>query len=194
MKTVWIATGNPHKTEEFAAMLGENVKVKTLKDLDCEPVIDESGKTFEENALIKARALHEIVHESVMSDDSGLEVDALDGAPGIYSARFMGEDTDYTIKNNAILDAIKDKTGEERSARFVCAIAWIEADGTEHVYRGTMEGYINDSIKGEHGFGYDPIFYYPPFGTTSADVDPAIKNAASHRHNALVQLEADWSK
>lgn len=194
MKTVWIATGNPHKTEEFAAMLGDDVQVKTLKDLKEEPEITEDGTSFEENALIKARALHAIVHEPVMSDDSGLEVDALDKAPGIYSARFMGEDTDYTTKNNAILDAIKDKKGEERSARFVCAIAWIEEDGTEHVYRGTMEGYINDCIKGDHGFGYDPIFYYPPFGTTSADVDPEVKNSASHRHNALVQLEKDWSK
>ena len=135
MKTVWIATGNPHKTEEFAKMLGENVQIKTLKDLDQEPIIVEDGTTFEENALIKARALHQIVHEAVMADDSGLEVDALDKAPGIYSARFMGEDTSYTIKNQAILDAIKDKTGDERSARFACAIAWIEADGTEHVYR-----------------------------------------------------------
>lgn len=193
MKTVWIATGNKHKTEEFAAMLGDDVTLKTLNDLEREPEIVESGKTFEENALIKARALYDLVHEPVFADDSGLEVDALDKQPGIYSARFMGEDTDYTIKNQAILDAVKDKTGEERSARFVCAIAWIEEDGSEHVVRGTMEGYVNDKIEGEHGFGYDPIFYYPPFATTSANVAPEIKNAASHRHNALVKMLAERS-
>ncbi|MBF0578832.1 RdgB/HAM1 family non-canonical purine NTP pyrophosphatase [Erysipelotrichaceae bacterium RD49] len=190
MKTVWIATGNAHKKEEFAAMLGDDVQVKTLKDLGHEPEIEETGTTFEENALIKARALHKIVGEAVMSDDSGLEVDALDKQPGIYSARFMGEDTNYEIKNQAILDALKDK--EDRTARFVCAIAWIEEDGTEHVYRGTMEGFINDKIEGPNGFGYDPIFYYPPFGTTSANVPPEVKNSASHRHNALVQLMKDW--
>ncbi len=190
MKTVWIATGNAHKKEEFAAMLGDDVQVKTLKDLGHEPEIEETGTTFEENALIKARALHKIVGEAVMSDDSGLEVDALDKQPGIYSARFMGEDTSYDIKNQAILDALKDK--DDRTARFVCAIAWIEEDGTEHVYRGTMEGMINDKIEGPNGFGYDPIFYYPPFGTTSANVPPEVKNSASHRHNALVQLMKDW--
>lgn len=194
MKTVWIATGNPHKTEEFAQMLGSDVQIKTLKDLDTEPIIEEDGTSFEENALIKARALHAIVHEAVMSDDSGLEVDALDKAPGIFSARFMGEDTSYDIKNQAILDAVADKTGDERSARFVCAIAWIEADGTEHVYRGTMEGFVHDKIEGKYGFGYDPIFYFPPFGTTSANVEPEVKNGSSHRHNALVMMMEDWSK
>lgn len=192
MKKVWIATGNTHKKDEFAAMLGDDVQVLTLKDLEpgLEPEINEDGKTFEENALIKARALHNIVHEAVMSDDSGLEVDALDKKPGIYSARFMGEDTSYEIKNQAILDALKDR--DDRTARFVCAIAWIEEDGTEHVYRGTMEGEINDKIEGANGFGYDPIFYYPPFKTTSANVAPEVKNSASHRHNALMQLMKDW--
>ncbi len=192
MKTVWIATGNEHKKEEFQQMLGRDVQVNTLKDLDQEPVIEEDGKTFEENALIKARALHQLVKEPVFADDSGLEVDALDKAPGIYSARFMGENTSYQIKNQAILDALKDK--DDRTARFVCAIAWIEADGTEHVYRGTMEGRIHDRIEGEHGFGYDPIFYYPPFQTTSANVDPEVKNSASHRHNALVKMLEDWNR
>lgn len=192
MKTVWIATGNEHKKEEFQQMLGRDVQVNTLKDLDQEPVIEEDGKTFEENALIKARALHQLVKEPVFADDSGLEVDALDKAPGIYSARFMGENTSYQIKNQAILDALKDK--DDRTARFVCAIAWIEADGTEHVYRGTMEGRIHDRIEGEYGFGYDPIFYYPPFQTTSANVDPEVKNSASHRHNALVKMLEDWNR
>ncbi len=193
MKTLWIATGNPHKTEEFAQMLGKDVQIKTLKDLPKEqrPEITEDGTSFEENALIKARALYNVVHEPVMADDSGLEVDALNKAPGIYSARFMGEDTSYDVKNQAILDAVE---GKDRTARFVCAIAWIDEDGTERVYRGTMEGFINDRIEGKHGFGYDPIFYFPPFKTTSANVDPEVKNSASHRHNALVQLEKDWNR
>lgn len=192
MKTVWIATGNAHKKEEFHQMLGDDVQIKTLKDLDQEPAIEEDGQSFEDNALIKARALYMLVKEPVFADDSGLEVDALDKAPGIYSARFMGEDTSYQIKNQAILDALKDK--DDRTARFVCAIAYIEADGTEHVYRGEMEGKIHDRIEGEHGFGYDPIFYYPPFQTTSANVDPEVKNSASHRHNALVKMLKDWNK
>lgn len=192
MKTVWIATGNAHKKEEFQQMLGDDVQIKTLKDLDQEPAIEEDGQSFEDNALIKARALYTLVKEPVFADDSGLEVDALDKAPGIYSARFMGEDTSYQIKNQAILDALKDK--DDRTARFVCAIAYIEADGTEHVYRGEMEGKIHDRIEGEHGFGYDPIFYYPPFQTTSANVDPEVKNSASHRHNALVKMLKDWNK
>lgn len=195
MKTVWIATSNTHKKEEFSAMLGQNIQVKTFQDLPQELQerlhIEETGSTFQENALIKAKALHDLVHESVMADDSGLEVDALDKAPGIYSARFMGEDTSYTIKNQAIIDAV---AGKDRTARFVCAIAWIEEDGTSHVYQGTMEGFIHDKIEGEHGFGYDPIFYYPPFHTTSANVDPEIKNSASHRHQALMMLMKDWKE
>lgn len=193
MKTVWIATGNDHKKEEFAAMLGKNIQVKTFKDLpqDLQKQlhIEETGTTFQENALIKAKALYNLVHEAVMADDSGLEVDALNKAPGIYSARFLGEDTSYIIKNQAILDAV---AGKDRTARFVCAIAWIEDDGTEHVYQGTMEGFIHDKIEGEHGFGYDPIFYYPPFQTTSANVAPEIKNSASHRHKALMLMMEDW--
>lgn len=193
MKTVWIATGNDHKKEEFAAMLGKNIQVKTFKDLpqDLQKQlhIEETGTTFQENALIKAKALYNLVHEAVMADDSGLEVDALNKAPGIYSARFLGEDTSYTIKNQAILDAV---AGKDRTARFVCAIAWIEDDGTEHIYQGTMEGFIHDKMEGEHGFGYDPIFYYPPFQTTSANVIPEIKNSASHRHKALMLMMEDW--
>lgn len=191
MKTVWIATSNAHKAEEFKAMLGDEVEIRTLKDLPVQPEINETGSTFEENALIKARAVHALTNQAVMADDSGLEVDALGGAPGIYSARFMGENTCYDIKNQAILDAVR---GKERTARFVCAIAWIEQDGTEHVYRATMEGEIAPEARGAYGFGYDPIFYYPPFGTTSADVEPEVKNAHSHRGQALRLLEEDWKR
>ena len=193
MKRMIFATGNENKMVEIREILGElPLEILSMKQAGITADIVEDGKTFEENALIKARALHNIVHEPVMADDSGLEVDALDKAPGIYSARFMGEDTSYDIKNQAILDAIKDKKGEERSARFACAIAWIEEDGTEHVYRANMEGFIHDKIEGENGFGYDPIFYFPPFKTTSANVPAEQKNAYSHRGQALQMLKKDW--
>ena len=190
MKTIWIATSNPHKVEEFQTMLGPNVEVKIMKDLGQEVSIVEDGKTFEENALIKARALYKVIHQPVISDDSGLEVDALDKKPGVHSARWMGEDTPYTIKNQAIIDALKDK--KDRSARFVCVIAYIDEDGKEYTYRGTIEGQINDKIVGSNGFGYDPIFYYPPFHTTTANVSEELKNSVSHRGNALKAFLADW--
>lgn len=190
MKTIWIATSNPHKVEEFQTMLGSQVQVKSMKDLDQEVHIVENGKTFEENALIKARALYDRIHQPVLSDDSGLEVDALNKQPGVHSARWMGENTSYTIKNQAIIDALKGK--EDRSARFVCVIAFIDEQGKEYTYRGTIEGQINDEIVGTNGFGYDPIFYYPPFHTTTANVSEELKNSVSHRGNALKAFMADW--
>ncbi len=189
MKTIWIATSNLHKVEEFKTMFGKDVCVKCLKDLDKTLDIIEDGKTFEENALIKARALFNEIHEPVISDDSGLEVDAMNKEPGVHSARWMGEDTSYTIKNQAIIDAVK---GKDRTARFVCVIAYIDQDGQEHTYRGTIEGQINDEIVGENGFGYDPIFYYPPFKTTTANVSEEMKNMVSHRGKALEAFLKDW--
>ena len=185
MKEILIATSNLHKVEEFKKMLEPlGYTIKSCLDLD-EPVeIDETGTTFEENSLIKARTLHEMFHTAVMADDSGLAVDAMDGAPGVYSARFMGLDTSYTVKNNAIIEAVK---GKPRGAQFVCAIAYVEEDGTEHVFKGVVEGEIAETIIGEHGFGYDPIFYYPPYGTTLANVCDEMKNAVSHRGRALKQ-------
>ncbi|MDX8416863.1 MAG: RdgB/HAM1 family non-canonical purine NTP pyrophosphatase [Absicoccus sp.] len=190
MKTIWIATSNPHKVEEFQTMLGSQVQVKSMKDLDQEVHIVENGKTFEENALIKARALYQVIHQPVLSDDSGLEVDALNKQPGVHSARWMGKDTSYTIKNQAIIDALKGK--KDRSARFICVIAFIDEQGKEYTYRGTIEGQINDEIVGKNGFGYDPIFYYPPFHTTTANVSEELKNSVSHRGNALKAFMADW--
>ena len=134
MNTIWIATSNQHKVQEFQRMLGDNVQVKCLSDLDKDVEIIEDGKTFEENALIKARSLYNAIGQPVISDDSGLEVDAMDGMPGVYSARFMGEDTSYDIKNQAIIDAVE---GKDRSARFVCVIAFIDQEGNEYTYRGT---------------------------------------------------------
>lgn len=185
MKEILIATSNLHKVEEFKKMLEPlGYTIKSCLDLNEEVEIDETGTTFEENSLIKARTLHEMFNVAVMADDSGLAVDAMDGAPGVYSARFMGHDTSYQVKNNAIIEAVK---GKERGAQFVCAIAYVEKDGTEHVFKGVVEGEIAETIIGEHGFGYDPIFYYPPYGTTLANVSEDMKNAVSHRGRALRQ-------
>ncbi len=189
MKTIWIATSNLHKVDEFKKMFSNEVEVKCLRDLPEEIEIIEDGKTFEENALIKARALYRVLHQPVISDDSGLEVDALNKMPGVYSARFMGEDTSYDIKNQAIINQV---AGKDRSARFVCVIAFIDEDGKEYTYRGTIEGFIHDKIEGTNGFGYDPIFYYPPFKTTTANVSSEMKNSVSHRGNAIKMFMKDW--
>lgn len=188
MKEILIATGNEHKVKEFKEMLEPmGYTIKSLKDLDTNIEIHETGTTFEENSMIKAKTLHEALGCAVMADDSGLQVDALDGAPGVYSARFMGEDTSYDIKNQYIIDAVK---GKPRGAQFVCVISYVEEDGTEHSFRGVVEGEINDHMLGENGFGYDPIFYYPPYKTTLANVSEEMKNAISHRGVALRQCVA----
>ena len=185
MKEILIATSNDHKVEEFKEMLEPlGYQVKSLKDLPEKIKIEETGKTFEENSMIKAMTLHQALGCAVMADDSGLMVDALDGAPGVYSARFMGEDTSYDIKNQYIIDAVK---GKERGAQFVCVISYVEKDGTATSYKGVVRGEINDCILGDKGFGYDPIFYYPPYQTTLANVNEEMKNAVSHRGIALRQ-------
>ena len=188
MKTVWIATSNKHKVEEFQKML-KNVDVKCLSDLNQDVEIVETGTTFEENAIIKAMSLYNVIHQPVLSDDSGIEVVAMDKMPGVYSARWMGEDTSYDIKNQAIIDAVKDK---EKTARYVCVIAFVDEKGNPHTYRGTVEGEINDIPLGSNGFGYDPIFYYPPYKTTLANVSDDMKNAISHRGKALELFLKDW--
>ena len=183
MKEILIATGNAHKVEEFKEMLEPmGYQIKSLKDLETSIEIDETGTTFEENSMIKAMTLHKALGCAVMADDSGLMVDAMDGAPGVYSARFMGEDTSYDIKNQYIIDQVK---GKERGAQFVCVISYVESDGTATSYKGVVRGEINDCILGEKGFGYDPIFYYPPYQTTLANVSEDMKNAVSHRGIAL---------
>lgn len=181
MKRIWIASSNQHKIEEFQEMM-PNVEIKSMKDLK-EPVeIIEDGKTFEENAMIKARTLWEVVKEPVISDDSGIEVDGMNKMPGVYSARWMGEDTSYDIKNQAIIDAVKDTV---KTARYVCVIAYVDKGGNGYSYRGTIEGEIYPEQLGTNGFGYDPIFYYPPFQTTLANVSDEMKNSVSHRGEAL---------
>ena len=188
MKEIMIATSNAHKVEEFREMLEPlGIQVRSLLDLEEKVEIEETGTTFAENAMIKALSVHERLGIPVISDDSGLEVDAMDKAPGVYSARFLGYDTPYEEKNQYIMDQVK---GETRTARYVCAIAYVEEDGAGHVFTGVVEGEIADHARGEKGFGYDPIFYYPPYGATLAEVSEEKKNAISHRGRALAQLIA----
>ncbi len=188
MKEIMIATSNAHKVEEFREMLEPlGFQVRSLLGLNEQIEIEETGTTFAENAMIKAETVHARLGIPVISDDSGLEVDAMDKAPGVYSARFLGYDTAYEVKNQFIMDQVKGKT---RSARYVCAIAYVEKDGTAHVFTGVVEGEIADHARGDKGFGYDPIFYYPPYAATLAEVSEEQKNAISHRGRALAQLIA----
>lgn len=187
MKEIMLATSNVHKVEEFQTMLAPlGYHVKSL--LDLEEVIDivEDGKTFEENALIKAKTIYELLHIPVIADDSGLAVNAMNGEPGIYSARFLGRDTSYDEKNQYIIDTCKD--AKDKGCQFVCAIAYVKEDGTSTVFRGVVEGIVAEHMEGAKGFGYDPIFYYPPYKTTLANVSEEQKNAISHRGRALAQL------
>ena len=186
MNKLIFATSNQGKMKEIREILTDlNVEVLSLKEAGIEADIVEDGKTFEENALIKARAIRDLTGCMVLADDSGLEVDALNKEPGIYSARYMGEDTSYDIKNKNIIDRLNGLTGNERSARFVCVIAAAFPDGSEETRRGTIEGQIGFEIAGENGFGYDPIFYVPEFGCTTAELSSEDKNAISHRGKAL---------
>lgn len=190
MKKIIFATTNEGKMKEVRMILKDlDVEVVSLKDLHLKVDIEENGTTFEENALIKANTLSQMTHEIVLADDSGLEVDYLDKAPGIMSARFMGEDTSYDIKNKTIIDKLADAKGAERSARFVCAIACVMPDGEAFTTRGTIEGEIGYEIKGTEGFGYDPIFYVPEFGCTTAELTPEEKNKVSHRGKALEEMK-----
>lgn len=187
MNKILLATSNAHKVEEFKEMLEPfGYTITSLLDFDEEFDIEETGTTFEENALIKAKTMHDKLGIAVIADDSGLMVNALDGAPGIYSARFMGKDTSYDIKNQYIIDRCKD--AEDKGCQFVCAIAYVEENGESHVFIGIVEGIVADHIEGEKGFGYDPIFYYPPYQTTLANVSEEQKNAVSHRGRALKQF------
>lgn len=197
MKIIF-ATGNQGKIREVKEILGDQVEVLTMKEagVDCDP--EENGSTFTENAYIKARAVREKCKASgnkelmdciVMADDSGLEIDAMPGKLGVKSARFMGHDTSYDIKNQAILDRMKDVPVEERGARFVCAIAAILPDGRELDTKGVMEGQIGYEISGNGGFGYDPIFYLPEYQASSADISAEEKNRISHRGQALRQMK-----
>lgn len=187
MKKVIVATCNENKMKEIREILaGDDIKYVSLNDENLSNIsITEDGSTFEENAIIKAKTIAEVTKSMVIADDSGLEVDYMNKAPGIYSARFLGEDTPYTVKNNYIIDQLKDAKGSERSARFVCVIACVMPDGRIFTAKGTVEGLIAYEEKGENGFGYDPIFYLPEKGCTTAELSSSEKNLISHRGNAL---------
>jgi len=181
-----MATSNMDKVKEIRQILeGTEFQILSLKEAGITLDIEETGTTFEENAAIKAEAVRDLTGQLAIADDSGLVIDYLDGAPGIYSSRFMGEDTPYPEKNRAILKMLEKAEGQERSARFVCAMAIAWPDGHTDIRRGIMEGRIAYEIAGEGGFGYDPIFYLPERGCTSAQLTAQEKNAISHRGKAL---------
>ena len=186
MKEIMIATSNAHKVKEFKTMLEPlGYQVKSLLDLDESIDIEENGTTFAKNAMIKAKTIYDLLHIEVLADDSGLCVDAMDGAPGIYSARFMGHDTSYAIKNRYIIEQCE---GKDRGCAFVCAIAYVDKEGNGHVFEGEVRGTVAHEIIGAKGFGYDPIFYYEPFHTTLANVSEEQKNEVSHRSRALAKF------
>ena len=189
MKKVILATNNDNKVAEFCRMLeGSGISAIPLKEAGITADIDETGTTFEENSLLKARAICEMTGEPVLADDSGLCVDFLDGAPGVYSSRFMGEDTPYSEKNAAIIEKLEGVEDEKRGAAFVCVMSLVFPDGREFVTEGKMPGIIAREPAGENGFGYDPIVYLPEYGKTSAQLSPDEKNAISHRGEALQKM------
>ena len=180
------ATGNKNKMREIRDILSDlGMEILSMKEAGIDKEINEDGKTFEENALIKARAVAEDTDAVVLADDSGLEIDYLNKEPGIYSARYLGEDTSYEIKNQALLDRLSGVKKEDRTARFVCAIAAVLPDKREFVVRETIEGYIGEKPAGTNGFGYDPIFYVDEYGCSTAELSEEKKNEVSHRGKAL---------
>ena len=190
-KRIVFATGNQDKMREIRMIMEDlEIPVISMKEAGVSADIVEDGSTFEENAMIKARAIAKMLPEDiVMADDSGLAIDFLNKEPGIYSARYLGEKTSYDIKNNKILERLKDVPAEKRTARFVCAVAAVFPGNKEVIGYGTMEGRIADHIAGENGFGYDPIFWLDDYGCTSAEISPEQKNELSHRGKALREVK-----
>ena len=185
-KKIIFATTNEGKMAEIRMIMSDlNVELYSLKDMNIDIHIEETGTTFEDNAIIKAKTICQMTGQMVMADDSGLEVDYMDKAPGVYSARYLGEDTPYSIKNQTILDNLKDAKGDERSARFVCAIAAAFPDGRVITTVATIEGLIADRERGENGFGYDPLLYVPEYDMTTGEMEVELKNKISHRGKAL---------
>ena len=192
MKKLIFATGNENKMKEIRMILGDlDYEILSMKEAGIDADIVEDGKTFEENAIIKATAISKLSGCLVLADDSGLEVDYMDKMPGIYSARWMDEDTSYRIKNKAIIDKLEGVPDEKRTARFVCAIAAAFPDGRVVTKRGTIEGIIGYEERGENGFGYDPIFFLPEYGKTTAELSPEEKNQISHRGRALELIKCE---
>lgn len=191
MKRIIFATGNEGKMKEVRMILADlNMEVLSMKEAGIKAEVDENGTTFEENADIKASAIQKLTDgDIVLADDSGLEIDYLNKEPGIYSARYMGEDTSYHIKNNNLIERLAGVPDEKRTARFVCAISAALPGGTILRSRGTIEGIIGYEEKGENGFGYDPIFYLPEYQCTTAELSPEVKNQLSHRGKALEDMK-----
>ncbi len=189
------ATGNKGKMNEIREIMSDSVPVLSMAEAGVGTDVEEDGNSFMENSFIKARAVARTCKEKgiddaiVLADDSGLVVDALNGEPGIYSARYLGEDTPYSIKNAKIIERLNGVSDEDRTARFVCAIACVMPDGREYSAEATYEGAIGYEERGEHGFGYDPIFYLPDRGVYSAELDPDEKNRISHRGKALRMMK-----
>lgn len=189
MKIIF-ATKNAGKVKELKLMLEElDAEVVTMTEAGIDIDVVEDGETFEDNAIKKAKEIMQVSGCIVLSDDSGLEVDYLNKQPGVYSARFMGEGTSYDIKNQKILEMLRDVPDEKRTARFVSVIAAAFPDGRTVTTRGTIEGIIAHEAKGENGFGYDPIFYVPELGMHTAQMDIEQKNRISHRGKALREMK-----
>lgn len=191
MKQIIFATGNAHKMLEIKEILSDvDADILSMKDVGIDIDIVEDGLTFEENALIKAREIAKHLPEAiVLADDSGLEIDYLNKEPGIYSARYGGEDTSYDIKNQMLIDRMKEAQDGERSGRFVCVIAAVFPSGEEKTCRGTIEGVIASEILGTNGFGYDPIVFLPEYNKSIAQLTSEEKNLISHRGQALRMMK-----
>ena len=201
MYKIIFATGNEGKMKEIREILdgltflGEKVQILSMKEAGIDIDIIEDGTTFEENAMIKARAVAGAAKEAiVLADDSGLVIDYLNGEPGIYSARYLGKDTSYRVKNANLVQRLEGVLDEKRSARFVCAIAAVLPDGRELSTRGTIEGRIGYEEKGLNGFGFDPIFYVPEIGKYTAELSDEDKNRISHRGKALRAMREELEK
>lgn len=189
------ATGNAGKIKEINMIMQDTgMEVVSMKEAGITVDVEENGSTYEENALIKARAVAACTDAIVMADDSGLEIDYLNKEPGIYSARYLGEDTSYRIKNANLIERLEGVADAQRTARFVCAIAAVLPDGKELTTRAAIEGRIGYEERGENGFGYDPIFYVPEFGKTTAELTEEEKNKVSHRGKALQLMKEELKK
>ena len=189
MKDIIIATKNKGKAKEFETMFAPlGYRVLTMLDLEDAADVEETGETFEENAILKSEALSRQYNTIVVADDSGLMIDALDGRPGVYSARYAGENKDDEANIDKVLDEMKDVPEEKRTARFYCALAVSRPGHDTVTFSGTVEGTILSGRKGGNGFGYDPIFYVPELGKTTAEMAPEEKNVISHRAKALQKL------
>lgn len=192
MDKIIFATTNENKMKEIRMILADlPYEIVSLKDEELKADIEETGATFEENAVIKAKAVCEMTGILTLADDSGLEIDYINKEPGVYSARYMGENTSYHIKNQSLIERLKDAEGEQRSARFVCVIAAAFPDGRVITTRGMIEGRIGYEERGENGFGYDPILYVPEYGMTTGEMEPEQKNKISHRGKALEQMKKE---